>query len=307
MQTLKLLKNLSMRQLRVFISAARHHSFNKAAIELSLTAPAISMQIKELESDMGVMLFARVGRRVELTTAGEYFLVYAKRIIETMRDAETTLTRFQGKEGGVLKIGLVSTAKYFLPQLLSRFKEDHIGVRIKLEVRNRDQMVALLRDGEIDLAIMGRTPSDLDTRIEVFAAHPHAFIASPDHPLARREGISPIALNQEELIVREEGSGTRAIMERFLNERNLSPRVSMEMSSNESIKQAVMADLGISFVSLHTVGLEVQTNKLVVLDIDETPISRAWHVVALNRGNHSAAAEAFRYFVLEHGGEILQG
>ena len=166
-------------------------------------------------------------------------------------------------------------------------------------------MVEMLRDGDIDIAIMGRTPADLDTRIEAFAKHPHAFVASPDHPLAKRQGISPIALNQEELIVREEGSGTRAIMERFLSDRNLTPRVSMEMSSNESIKQAVMADLGISFVSLHTVGLEVQTNKLVVLDIDETPISRAWHVVALNRGNHSAAAEAFRYFVLEHGAKIL--
>jgi DNA-binding transcriptional LysR family regulator len=305
MQTLKLLKNLSMRQLRVFISAARHHSFNKAAIELSLTAPAISMQIKELESDMGVMLFARVGRRVELTTAGEYFLVYAKRIIETMRDAETTLTRFQGKEGGVLKIGLVSTAKYFLPQLLSRFKEDHIGVRIKLEVRNRDQMVALLRDGEIDLAIMGRTPSDLDTRIEVFAAHPHAFIAHPSHTLALLQGISPMALSQMEIITREEGSGTRAIMQRFLNDRGLTPQISMEMSSNESIKQAVIANLGISFVSLHTVGLEVKYGEIAVLDIDETPISRAWHVVALNRRNHSAAAEAFRYFVLEHGAAIL--
>lgn len=307
MKTLKLLKNLSMRQLRVFSAAARHHSFSKAAAELNLTAPAISMQIKELESDMGVMLFARVGRRVELTTAGEYFLVYAKKVVDTLRDAETTLSRFQGKEAGILTIGLVSTAKYFLPQLLSRFKEDHFGVQIKLEVRNRDQMVALLRDGEIDLAIMGRTPSDIDTRIEAFAAHPHAFVANPAHPLASRQSISPMVLNQMEIITREAGSGTRAIMQRFLNDRGLTPQISMEMSSNESIKQAVIANLGISFVSLHTVGLEVKYGEIAVLDIDETPISRAWHVVALNRRNHSVAAEAFRYFVLEHGAAILDG
>ena len=305
MKTLKLLKNLSMRQLRVFSAAARHHSFSKAAAELNLTAPAISMQIKELENDMGVMLFARVGRRVELTTAGEYFLVYAKKVVETLRDAETTLTRFQGKEAGVLTIGLVSTAKYFLPQLLSRFKEDHAGVQIKLEVRNRDQMVELLRDGEIDLAIMGRTPSDLDTRIEAFAAHPHAFIAPPSHLLAPLQGISPMVLSQMEIITREEGSGTRAIMQRFLNDRGLTPQISLEMSSNESIKQAVIANLGISFVSLHTVGLEVKYGEIAVLGIDETPISRAWHVVALNRRNHSSSAEAFRYFVLEHGAAIL--
>jgi DNA-binding transcriptional LysR family regulator len=305
MKSLRLLKNLSMRQLRIFQSAARHGSFSKAATELNLTAPAISMQIKELEKDLGIPLFARIGRRVELTTAGEYFLMDVKKIAANLRDAEVTLSKLKGNLGGSLKIGLVSTAKYFVPQLLSRFKEEHFGLQIKLEVRNRNQMVEMLRDGDIDIDIMGRTPADLDTRIEAFAKHPHAFVASPDHPLAKRQSISPIALNQEELIVREEGSGTRAIMERFLSDRNLSPRVSMEMSSNESIKQAVMANLGISFVSLHTVGLEVQTNKLVVLDVDETPISRAWHVVALNRGNHSAAAEAFRYFVLEHGGRIL--
>ncbi len=306
MKNLKLLRNLSMRQLRIFLSAARQLSFSKAASELNLTAPAVSMQVREMEDDLGIELFARVGRRVELTTAGEYFLVYAKRIAANLRDAEVTLSKLRGNDQATLKIGLVSTAKYFLPQLLARFKEEHFGLQIRLEVRNRDQMVELLREGDIDLAIMGRTPADMDTRIEAFAAHPHAFIASPDHPMSREQGISPVALNQFELISREQGSGTRAIMERFLRERGLTPLVSMEMSSNESIKQAVMADLGISFVSLHTVGLEVTHGKLAVLDIDETPISRAWHVVALNRGNHSSAAEAFRYFVLEHGAAILE-
>jgi DNA-binding transcriptional LysR family regulator len=306
MKTLKLLRNLSMRQLRIFLSAAQHASFSKAATELNLTAPAVSMQIKELEADLDMALFSRVGRRVELTSAGEYFLVYAKRIAANLREAEATLSKLQGVQSGTLKIGLVSTAKYFLPQLLSRFREDHFGLQIKLEVRNRNQMVELLRDGEIDLAVMGRTPADMDVRIEAFAKHPHAFIASPGHPLAARQGVSPLVLNQLELIVREEGSGTRAIMERFLNDRGLTPRVTMEMSSNESIKQAVMADLGISFVSLHTVGLEVATGKLAILDIDETPISRAWHVVALNRGNPSPAAEAFRYFVLEKGASIFE-
>lgn len=306
MKSLKLLRNLSMRQLRIFLSAARHASFSKAATELNLTAPAVSMQIKELESDLGVALFSRVGRRVELTTAGEYFLVYVKRIAANLREAEVMLSKLRGSQGGTLKIGLVSTAKYFVPQLLSRFRDEHFGLQIKIEVRNRDQMVQMLRDGEIDVAIMGRTPADMDTRIEAFAPHPHAFIASPDHPLSKQQGISPIALNQVELISREEGSGTRAIMERFLEERGLTPRVSMEMSSTESIKQAVMANLGISFVSLHTVGLEKAYGKISVLDIDDTPISRAWHVVALNRGNPSPSAEAFRYFVLEHGGAILE-
>ena len=229
-----------------------------------------------------------------------------KRVALNLREAEVMLSKLRGSQGGMLKIGLVSTAKYFVPQLLSRFREEHFGLQIKIEVRNRDQMVELLRDGDIDVAIMGRTPADLDTRIEAFAPHPHAFIASPDHPLAKQQGISPVALNQVELISREEGSGTRAIMSRFLHDHSLTPRVSMEMSSTESIKQAVMANLGISFVSLHTVGLEKAYGKIAILDIDDTPISRAWHVVALNRGNHSSSAEAFRYFVLEHGAAIIE-
>jgi DNA-binding transcriptional LysR family regulator len=147
MKNLKLLRNLSMRQLRIFLSAARHASFSKAAAELSLTAPAVSMQIKELESDLDIELFARVGRRVELTTAGEYFLVYVKRVAANLRDAEVMLSKLRGTDAGLLKIGLVSTAKYFLPQVLARFKEEHFGLQIRLEVRNRDQMVELLRDG----------------------------------------------------------------------------------------------------------------------------------------------------------------
>ena len=306
MKNLKLLRNLTLRQLRVFLAAARHLSFSKAAEELNLTAPAVSMQIKEMESDLGVEVFSRTGRRVELTTAGEYFLVYAKRIAGTLREAEITLAKLRGAESGTLRIGLVSTAKYFLPQLLARFRHEHFGLQVRLEIRNRDQMVELLRDGEIDLAVMGRTPADMDTRVEVFAEHPHAFISSPEHPLARQQGIAPVALNQFELITREQGSGTRVLMERFLKDRGLTPRVSMEMSSNESVKQAVIADLGISFVSLHTVGLEVAHDKIAILDIDETPITRAWHVVALNGSPQSPAAEAFRYFVLEHGAAILE-
>ena len=299
------MKNLTLRQLRIFASAARQASFARAAEELHLTAPAVSMQIKELEQELGTDLFARIGRRVELTSAGEYFWVFVRKILSTLTEAESVMQRLQGAQTGTLKIGLVSTAKYSIPRMLGLFREEHPGVQIRIDVCNRDQLLTRLRDGEIDLAVMGRPPKHMDTRAEVFAHHPHAFVASPKHHLAQHKNIRAGALNSEELISREEGSGTKVIMQSYIEQHRLNPPITMEMASNETIKQAVIAGLGISFVSLHTVGLEIEHGQLVVLDIEDTPVLRAWHVVALAQRHLSPAAEAFRYFMLERGAELL--
>jgi DNA-binding transcriptional LysR family regulator len=280
-------------------------SFSRAAEELHISAPAVSLQIKEMEEDMGVTLFIRENRKIGLTTAGEYFLLYARRVSSTLNEASTMMERLRGTQIKALKIGLVSTAKYFVPQMLVEFKKDYPNLQIKIEVRNRQQLVELLRDGEIDIAIMGLPPKEIDTRVEPFAKHPHVFIASPQNPLAGKINLEPDTLSNFEVISREPGSGTRSIMEKYFAEHNLSPIVSMEMSSNETIKQAVMADLGISFVSLHTIGSELANKQIAILDIQNTPIIRTWHVVALTKRNASQAAEAFRYFMLEKSGEML--
>ncbi len=299
------MKNLTLRQIRIFLSAAKHLSFTRAAEELHISAPAISLQIKEMEEDIGVNLFTRENRKVALTSAGEYFLLYARRVSSTLNEANTMMERFRGTQFRHLKIGVVSTAKYFLPHLLVEFKKDLPNLQIKVEARNRQQLVELLRDGEIDVAIMGLPPKEIDTRVEPFANHPHVFIASPNNPLAGQINIPPDALTKYEMISREPGSGTRAIMEKYNAEHGIAPIVSMEMSSNETIKQAVMAGLGVSFVSLHTIGSELENKQIVLLDIQDTPIIRTWHVVALNKRNASQPAEAFRYFMLEKGSEML--
>ena len=299
------MRNLTLRQIKIFLSATKHMSFTRAALELHISAPAISMQIKEMEEDMGVTLFMRDNKKIALTTAGEYFLVYARRVSSTLIEASNMMERLRGTELKALKIGLVSTAKYFLPHILVEFKKDYPNLQIKVEVRNRQQLVELLRDGELDIAIMGQPPKEMDTRVEAFASHPHAFVASTTNMLAGKIDIAPDALNNFEIISREPGSGTRAIMENYFTEHRISPIVNMEMSSNETIKQAVIADLGISFVSLHIIGNELANKQLVILDVQDTPIIRTWHVVALGKRNASQAAEAFRYFMLEKGGEIL--
>ena len=299
------MKNATFRQLRVFSEVARHLSFARAAEALHLTPPAVTMQVKELEAHVGLPLFDRSGRQVALTTAGEYMLVYARRMLATLKDAEDAAARLKGVELGQLVIGMVSTAKYFLPKLLARFREEHPGVDIRLAVGNREQLVALLHAGEVDIAIMGRPPKELATRAEPFAAHPHVFVAPPGHALVHAGTVLPGQLSDQPFLMRESGSGTRAALEQFLEAQHVTVSTAMEMSSNETIKQAVMAGMGLSFLSLHTIGLEQRHGLIAVLDVRGAPVVRAWNCVHTLSKLLSPAAEAFRYFMLERGERFL--
>jgi LysR family transcriptional regulator, low CO2-responsive transcriptional regulator len=293
------MKNATFRQLRVFSEVARHLSFARAAEALHLTPPAVTMQVKELEGHVGLPLFERSGRQVALTTAGEYMLVYARKVLATLKDAEDAAARLQRLEVGQLTIGMVSTAKYFLPSLLAEFKREHEGIEIRLAVGNREQLVKMLHGNEVDIAVMGRPPKELATRAEPFAAHPHVFVGPTDHPLLKVGHPTVDSLRPYGFILRERGSGTRAAMENFLAKAHMEPRMVMEMGSNETIKQAVMAGMGVSFLSLHTIGLELEHGLIATLDVEGTPIVRAWNVVHTLSKLLSPAAEAFRYFMLE--------
>lgn len=294
--------NLTFRQLRVFAEVVRLGSNQRAAAALHITPPAVSMQIKELENQLGLALFNREGRQLSLSTAGEYFLVHAKRLLAAHKDAEDGMTRFLRLDRGILTLGIVSTAKHFVPQLLARFHEDHPGIELRLQVaHNREKLVALMQAGDVDLSIMGRPPRDIETRAEAFAAHPLVFVAAPGHPLAGAVNVPAAALAPHPFIVRESGSGTRAAMEAFFATHALELRVNMEVASNETIKHSVMAGLGLSLLSLHTIGLELHSGLLRVLDIEGTPLMRTWFVVRMQSRQLSPAAEAFRYFIIEHG------
>ncbi len=208
-------------------------------------------------------------------------------------------------EVGLLTIGMVSTAKYFLPHLLAEFRQEHAGIELKLVVGSREQLVKMLHANEVDIAIMGCPPKELATRAEPFAAHPHVFVAPVNHPLVGAGTLASAALKGEPFILREPGSGTRAAMEKFLQRSRTELRVTMEMASNETIKQAVMAGMGLSFLSLHTLGLELDNRLIALLDVEEAPVVRAWNVVHTLSKLLSPAAEAFRYFILEHGEDYL--
>ncbi|WP_396435463.1 LysR substrate-binding domain-containing protein [Limnohabitans sp.] len=299
------MKNATFRQLRVFNEVARHLSFVRAAEKLHLTPPAVTMQVKELEGHVGMPLFERRGRQVSLTTTGEYMLVYARKILATVKDAEDAAARLQRAETGVLTIGFVSTAKYFLMRLLANFRALHPGVDIQISIGNRDQLVSMLQNSEVDIAVMGRPPKELLTRAEPFAAHPHVFVSAIDHPLAQREHLTVEDLRPYDFIVREKGAGTRAAMEKFFEDTHVDPRMKIQLHSNEIIKQAVMAGLGLGFLSLHTIGLELEHQLIRMLDVQGAPVVRSWNVVHTQSKMLSPAAEAFRYFMLEEAEAFL--
>jgi LysR family transcriptional regulator, low CO2-responsive transcriptional regulator len=293
--------NVTFRQLRVFAEVARHGSVLRAAEALHLTPPAVSMQLKEVESQVGQQLFDRAGRKMTLSTAGEYFLVYARRLLATLKEAEDAMARFSRLESGRLTIGMVASAKYFLPQLLAQFHTEHPAVDVRLKLGNRDQLAAMMSANDVDLCIMGRAPRDFPARAEPFAMHPHVLVTAPDHRFAHAESVPAAALANEPFIVREPESGTRTALQEYLDEHRLRPTFVMEMPSNEAIKQAVMAGMGVSLLSLHTIGLEWSNGLIAAPPVEGLPLMRRWNVVNTAAKQLSPAAEAFRYFVLERG------
>lgn len=299
------MQNVTLRQLEVFLAVARRRSLTVAARELHVSQPAVSMQIRDLEDDCGVALLERIGRGVRVTEAGEELARCAERVDDALQQTRERLSALRGLRTGLLKLGAVSTAKYFAPSLLAAFQKAHPDVTIRFAVGNREEMIRNLSDHESDLVIMGRPPREPDTVSQVFARHPLVIVAAPTHPLAGRRRIPIQQLEGENFLIREEGSGTRAAMEEAFRQRGAFYQASMEVSSNETIKQAVIAGMGLSFISAHTIGLELRAGRLVVLDVVGLPILREWHVIHLKRRRLSPIAAAFRGLLLESGARII--
>lgn len=299
-------KNVTLRQLRVFEAVARHLSFSRAAEELHLTQPAVSMQVKSLEELVGLPLTELIGKKVFLTQAGTELARHARLVDQQLQAASDAIEALRGVRAGRLSIGVVSTAKYFAARLLAMFRERHPEVELQLTIHNRETIVEQLADNRIDLAIMGRAPQEFATVEEAFADHPLVMIAAPNHPLALRARIEPAEVARETFIIREPGSGTRVAMEAFFSERGIALTRTQEMPSNETIKQAVIAGMGIAFISAHTVGLELATGLLKLLPVRGLPARRKWNLVHLADKQLAPAAQAFRQFLLSEGDTLVE-
>jgi DNA-binding transcriptional LysR family regulator len=290
--------NVSLRQLRVFEAVARQLSYTRAAEELHLTQPAVSMQVRQLEDEVGLPLFEKLGKTIGLTEAGREIYHYSRGINRSLQEMEEVLESLKGVRRGRLSVAVASTVNYFAPKLLAVFHQRYPGISLKLDVTNREQLLRLLEANAVDMVLMGQPPDAVDVESEAFMENPLVVIAPPEHPLAREHDVPLAQLAAEVFVMREPGSGTRQAMERFFAEQGIAIRHGMQMTRNEAIKQAVRAGLGLSVVSLHTVELELETRRLVVVDVQEFPIERQWHLVYRRGKRLSPAARAFRDFVV---------
>jgi len=299
------MRHVTLRQLRTFAEILRAGNFAAAAKALHLTPPAVTLQMKQLEASAGLPLLERSGARLEPTEAGREIAAAAQRIDVAISDCIESLNALRGLKGGRVSIGIVSTAKYFAPHALGAFSRAFPSVDVRLEVGNRASIVGALEANTIDLALTGRPPEHLDVDRAPIGAHPHVIVARPAHPRAKRKRMPAAVLADETFLVREPGSGTRNLMERFFAESKVSPVIGMEMLSNETIKQAVMAGLGIAFLSAHTVAAELADRRLVLLDLAGLPVVRQWFIVKLARRRLLPAAEALRQFLIDEGEKFL--
>ncbi|MBL3551170.1 LysR family transcriptional regulator [Rhodovulum sulfidophilum] len=297
---------ISLRQLSVFLSVARHQSYTRAAEELNLTQPAVFTQVKQLEESLGVPLLDRIGKRMQPTEAGRVVVEGARETLDAVGRMEMRLADMRGLREGRLTLAIVSTAQYFLPRLLGQFCDANPGIEVALTVTNRQAVLARLAAGEDDLCILGTPPEGLDVVAAAIADNPLVIIARPDHPLASETEIPPERVAEEAFILRERGSGTRLAVERFFRARGLTLPVRMELGSNEAIKQAVIGGLGLAALSRDTLALEGAVGIVRVLDVAGFPLLRQWQA-AYPRGKHlSVAAEAFLDHLAVHARDAVR-
>lgn len=298
--------HLTLRQLTLFESVARHLSYTRAAEELHLSQPAVSMQVRQLEDSAGLPLFEKIGKRLHLTEAGREMFNYARRIAQNLQELDDVMASLKGVQRGHLRLSVATTANSFATRILAAFSQRYEGTTYSLDVTNRKTLLDQLANNETDIVIMGKPPDDMNLVVQPFMENPLVVIAHPDHPLAEYKGAVPLtALQSETFVVRERQSGTRIAMERFFGERGMHLKTGIETTSNSAIKHAVEAGLGLGIVSIHTLDLELQAGALVVLNVEGFPILRHWHLVHLKGKRLPPIAQAFQAFLTGEEGRYL--
>lgn len=298
--------HMTLRQLKLFKAVAQHLSFTRAAAELCLTQPAVSIQIKQLEGHVNMPLFEQIGKRIFLTEAGNELYAACEDIFARIDALETSLNEIQGSIKGHLKLSVITTATYFIPHLLGAFVRQHPEVNIRLGVSNRIRILERLANNEDDMVIMGQAPDSLNVETHQFLENPLVVIAPPQNPLVKQSAISLQRLAEEDFLMREVGSGTRLATERCFAARNLEIKIKMELGNSEAIKQAVIAGLGLSVLSEHTLIQELATGAIKVLDVEDFPMVRHWYAVHLSEKKMSLVATTFLEFLLTHSRDIMQ-
>jgi molybdate transport repressor ModE-like protein len=299
------LRNVTIRQLRALAAVAECGSVTAASNQLGLTQPAVTQQLHLLQQQVGLPVVQRTGEGMLLTDAGREVLQLSQRIEAAIKGCQQSLDMMAGRAGGSVAIGAVSTAKYIVPYAIAAFSRLHPKIDLKLSIGNRGEIREAVHGYDLDFAVMGRPPEDVEVEAHLIGDHPHVIVAAKDHWLARDSGLAVADLSHETFLTREQGSGTRVLMEDFFNKAEFLPHIGMEMSSNETIKQAVIAGLGIAFISAHTIAAELENGRLVMLDVAGIPVVRQWFVVKRRDKILLPPAQALLDFLRFEGAKFL--
>ena len=300
------MRQLTFRQLHAVLAVHRLGKINLAARELGLTPPAVTLQIQQAESELASVLFDRTREGFRATAAGLAVVAAAQAIDARMNQLADELIAVRESGRGILRFGAVSTAKYFAPQLAAAFMAEFPGVEVRLRIGNRASVIADLAERNVDVALMGRPPWQVPVQSFLLGEHPLVIIAAPGHALAGQPDIAKRRIAEETFLVREHGSGTRSSLEMFFSDLpGRADQLGPEFGSNESIKQAVMAGLGVAFISGHTIAAELELRRLVILDVVDTPVRRQWFAVNLQDRSPSQGMLVFRDFIARRGHEFL--
>ena len=298
--------HFTLQQLKLFEAVARHANFTRAAEELHLSQPAVSIQIKRLENQAGLPLFEQVGKKIFPTAAGKAIYQASLDILARAAELKNTIETLKGEVKGPLQLSMVTTTKYFMPHLLGAFLQSYPEVEPRLKFTNRARVIERLLNNEDDFVVMGQIPNDTQLQTYPFLDNILGVVAPPDHPLAGKKKIKLETLARERFLEREEGSGTRLVFDQMLAEENLHIEPYIELGSSEAIKQGVMAGLGLAVLSLHSVQLEQQAGRLAVLDVVGFPLVRRWYAVHLKGKQLSLVARTFLNFILDESQTVLQ-
>jgi DNA-binding transcriptional LysR family regulator len=288
----------SSRQLRLFLALVETGSVSGAARRTHVTQPTASMQLKELSEHIGEPLFEVISKKVYLTYAGECLAKSARAMFDEWQSFEQEIALMKGLTKGRLKVAAVSTAKYFIPQMLGDFCKTHPDIEIAFEVLNRDGVVQRLENNQDDLYIMSMPPSHLDIEDEIFMSNPIAIIATRNHPLTKKKNVELKDLKQEKFIMRERGSGTRMAVDAYFRKKHFSPNIRLELGTNEAVRNSVAANLGIAALSMHSLGDHLN-REIKVLNMIDFPLMSNWHIVSLKGKKLSPLAVSFKAHLLK--------
>jgi DNA-binding transcriptional LysR family regulator len=289
----------TLKQIKAFQKVARLQSISKAANALFVTQPAVTQQIKQLEEVFGLALIEPFGRTVQLTESGKIFFKLSETLLANLADLEETMSNLINLEKGHIRLGIVSTTKYFVPMLMMEFKKVYPAISFDLKIANREEMVNLLRNNLVDLVIMGRPPNKVEYDAIPFITNPLGIISGEKYPLKNKTTYRLEDLKNEKFIAREEGSGTRLLMEKIFLEKGVKPEIFMSIASNETIKQSVMANMGLTFISLRAVSRELDNGELKLLNVEGLPYIGHWYVMHRAEKKLSPSTVAFKDFMIE--------